>query len=176
MAMTDGSGSKKLLQAFFAPAVALMSRLNIGRKFVLLGLMSLAAMAGVAYSLFASLNQVIISSQRELQGLELIKPFPKVIQVLQEHRGLSVGLLGGDETMRDSYTNMEKMEKEAAKVLNEMLKKQFSGMASSENLQHIMADWKRMSEEEHGWTAAESFAAHTRLIDRIQSFEGGDCR
>ena len=172
MVMTDKGGSNKLLQAFFAPAVALMNRLDITGKFMLLGLMSLVAIGVVVYSLFVSLEQDIIFSQRELKGLKLIRPFPKAIQALQEHRGLSAGLLGGDETMRDSYTNMEKMEKEAAKVLNEMLKKQFSGMASSENLQHIMADWKRMSEEEHGWTAAESFAAHTRLIDRIQSFEG----
>src|SRR3989338_10006205 len=97
MVMTGKSGSNKLLQAFFAPAVAMMRRLNVAGKFMLLGLMSLVAIAVVMYSLFASLDQVISFSQRELQGLELIKPFPKAIQALQEHRGLSAGLLGGDE-------------------------------------------------------------------------------
>ena len=37
--MTDNSASNKLMQAFFSPAAALMNRLDVTRKFVLLGLM-----------------------------------------------------------------------------------------------------------------------------------------
>ena len=169
MVMTNNSGSrKKLMQAFFSPAVALMNRLDITRKFVLLGLMSLAAIAVVVYSLFVSLDRVIISSQRELDGLELIKPFPQAVQILQQHRGLSAGIFGGDETMRDSRASTES---EAVEKLNEMWGKPFSGMASSENLQHIKTDWERLRKDGLNWTAAENFAAHTRLIGRIQSFE-----
>lgn len=168
--MTDNSGSsKKLMQAFFSPAVALMNRLDVTRKFVLLGLMSLVAIAVVVYSLFACLDQVIISSQRELKGLELIKSFPRTVQVLQQHRGLSAGIFGGDVTLRDGRASTEK---EVAKALNEMWGKPFTGIALSEGLQHIRADWERLREEGLNWTAAENFAAHTRLISRIQLFEG----
>ena len=166
--MTGNSASMKLMQAFFSPAVSLMSRLDVTRKFVLLGLMSLAAIAVVMYSLFASLDQVISFSQRELKGLELIKPFPHVMQTLQEHRGLSAEILGGDEAMRGSLASMEQ---EALKSLNEMREGAFSGMASGEALQHIAADWERLRKEGLNLTAAENFAAHTRLIDRVQAFE-----
>ncbi|MDO8261851.1 MAG: EAL domain-containing protein [Gallionella sp.] len=167
--MTDNSGSKKLMQSFFSPAVALMNRLDVTRKFMLLGLMSLAAIAVVVYSLFASLDQDISFTQRELKGLELIKPFTRTVQILQQHRGLSAGLLGGDETMRDSLASTES---EAVEALNEMWGKPFPGMTSSAGLQHIRTDWERLRKEGLNWTAAENFAAHTRLIDRIQSFEG----
>ncbi len=167
--MADSSGGNKLMQAFFSPAAALMSRLDVTRKFVLLGLMSLAAMAVVAYSLFASLDRVISFSQRELQGLELIKPFPRAVQILQQHRGLSAGLLGGDETMRDSRAGTEK---EAAEILDEMWGRSFPGMTSGEGLQHIRTDWERLRKEGLNWTAAENFAAHTHLINQIQAFEG----
>ena len=167
--MADKSGSRKLLQAFFAPAVAMMGRLNVAGKFILLGLMSLVAIAVVIYSLFASLDQVIGSSQRELQGLELIKPFPRAVQMLQQHRGLSAGLLGGDETMRDSRASTESEAVEAFKAMEERLP---PGMTSGEDLRHIRADWERLRKEGLNWTAAENYAAHTRLIDRIQSFEG----
>ena len=167
--MADKSGSNKLLQAFFAPAVAMMGRLNVAGKFMLLGLMSLAAVAVVIYSLFASLEQDIGSSQRGLQGLELIKPFPRAVQMLQQHRGLSAGLLGGDETMRDSRAGTESEAVEAFKAMEEKLP---PGMTSSEDLRHIRADWERLRKEGLNWTAAENFAAHTRLINRIQSFEG----
>lgn len=169
MVMTDNSGSKKLMQAFFSPAVAMMNRLNVTGKFVLLGLMSLIAIAVVVYSLFVSLDQVISLSQRELKGIELIKPFPRTVQILQQHRGLSAGLLCGDETMRSSRASTES---EAVKALNEMWGKPFPGMTSSEGLQHIKTDWERLRKEGLNWTVTENFAAHTRLIDEIQSFEG----
>ena len=166
--MADKSGSRKLLQAFFAPAVAMMGRLNVAGKFMLLGLMSLVAIAVVIYSLFASLDQVIGSSQRELQGLELIKPFPRAVQMLRQHRGLSAGLLGGDETIRDSRAGTESEAVEAFKAMEERLP---PGLTSGEDWQHIRAGWELLRKEGLNWTAAENHAAHTRLIDRIQSFE-----
>ena len=169
MVTTGNSSKKKLMRAFFSPAVALMNRLDITRKFALLGLMLLVAIAVVVHSLFVSLDRVIISSQQELQGLELIKPFPRTVQMLQQHRGLSAGLLGGDETMRDSRVSTER---DVASALNEMWGKSYSGMASSEGLQYIRTDWERLRNEGLNWTEAENLAAHTRLIDRIQSFEG----
>jgi len=166
--MTNNNAGNKLMQAFFSPAVALMNRLNITRKFILLGLMSLVAIAVVMYSLFASLDQIISFSQRELKGLELIKPFPRVVQALQQHRGLSAEIISGDEVMRGSLASMEK---EATHTLNGMRREPLSGTASGEVLQHIAADWERLRKEGLNLTAAENFTAHTRLIDRVQVFE-----
>ncbi|HEU0219903.1 MAG TPA: PAS domain S-box protein, partial [Gallionella sp.] len=167
--MADNNGSNKLLQAFFSPAVAMMGRLNVAGKFMLLGLMSLAAMAVVMYSLFVSLERDIGFSQRELQGLELIKPFPHAVRMLQRHRGLSAGLLGGDEAIRDRCAVTENEAAEAFKAMEEKLP---PGLASSEDFRRIRTDWERLRKEGFNWTAAENFAAHTRLIDLIQSFEG----
>ncbi len=167
--MAENSGGNKLMQAFFAPAVALMSRLDIIRKFVLLGLMSLVAVAVVIYSLFVCLDEDISFMRRELKGLELIRPFPRLVQALQQHRGLSAGILGGDETMRGGRADAER---KVAEALNEMREEQFSGMTRSGSLQHIRADWERLRKEDINWPMAESFAAHNRLIDQIQLFEG----
>ncbi|OGS97595.1 MAG: hypothetical protein A3H31_05155 [Gallionellales bacterium RIFCSPLOWO2_02_FULL_57_47] len=169
MVTADKISSQELMRAFFAPAVAMMGRLNVAGKFMLLGLMSLVAIAVVIYSLFASLDQVIGSSQRELQGLELIKPFPRAVQALQQHRGLSAGLLGGDDTIRDSRAGAESEVVEAFKAMEERLP---PGMTSGEGFRHIRAGWELLRKEGLNWTAAENHAAHTRLIDRIQSFEG----
>ncbi|OGS99263.1 MAG: hypothetical protein A3F73_06460 [Gallionellales bacterium RIFCSPLOWO2_12_FULL_59_22] len=148
--------------------MALMGRLGIARKFALLGLMSLAAMAVVTYSLFASLDQVISFSQRELKGFELIGPIPRVVQTMQQHRGLSAGFLGGDKAM-DADRNM--MEKTVTGALRAMEAGLPPDLASGEALRRIKDDWARLREERLGLTVAESFAAHTGLIDRVQSFE-----
>ena len=160
--------SQELMRAFFAPAEALMNRLNIARKFALLGLMLLVAIGVVVYSLFASLGAAINFSQQQLKGLELIRPFPHAIQVLQKHRGLSAGLLGGDETVRDIRASTEK---EVVDALDGVLGIPLSGSASSESRQYIKTEWKRLRSEGLNWTADENFAAHTRLIERIWTLE-----
>jgi diguanylate cyclase (GGDEF)-like protein/PAS domain S-box-containing protein len=167
--MADDKISKKILRAFFSPAVTLMNRLDVARKFALLGLMSLVAIAVVVHSLFDSLDQDIGFAQRELKGLELIELFPRTVHALQQHRGLSAGLLGGDENMRGSRADTEKKVEGA---LEEMLGQSFPGMNPGEDLQHIKADWELLRKEGLNWSAAENFAMHTRLIARIQSFEG----
>ena len=168
MVKAGDSGGKKLLRVFFSPAVALMSRLNIGRKFALLGLMSLAAMGVVAYNLFASLDEDINFLQRELEGIKLIEPFPRVMQTLQQHRGLSAGLLGGDAVMRDSLVGGAK---DAVAAFGTMEKKLPPGLASGEDFQQIRADWERLRKDGLNWAATENFAAHTSLIERMQLFE-----
>ena len=167
--MKGNGDSRTLMQAFFSPAVALMNRLDITRKFMLLGLMSLVAIAVVVHSLFASLDEKIRFMQREMQGLELIRPFPLAVQILQQHRGLSAGLLGGDENMRVLCAAKES---EATEALDKLWEKLPNQLASGDDVQRIKADWGSLRGNGLHWTVAENLAAHSRLIDRIRLFEG----
>jgi diguanylate cyclase (GGDEF)-like protein/PAS domain S-box-containing protein len=160
---------QKLIQAFFSPAVALMSRLDITRKFLLLGLISLVAITVVTYSLFVSLEQTINTLQRELKGIEIIKPFAPALQVIQQHRGLSAGLLGGGEAMRDRRANKEK---EVSEAFAAMEGKLTPGLVSSESFQRIRADWDHLCKEGFKGGGGENFAAHNRLVNRVRAFEG----
>ena len=87
------NNDKKILRLIFSPAAALLSHMSYTRKFTLLWLMSLLAVAIAVYSLFISLDRVIQPSQRELEGLLLIEPISRTIQITQLHRGISVTLL-----------------------------------------------------------------------------------
>ena len=152
----------------FSPANALMNRLDISWKFAVLGLMSLVAIAVVVYSLFASLNLVIRTSQRQLEGIALIKPFSRTVQILQQHRGVSNGLLSGNEAMREWRIDREK---EAVKALQEMDEKLPPSLVSSKEFRHIKADWGLIRKEGLNWAAAENFSAHTNLINDLRIFQ-----
>lgn len=152
----------------FSPAIALMNRLGYTRKFALLGLMSLIAIAVVVHSLYTSLDQVIRTSQRELEGIALIKPFPQTIQLIQQHRGLSSVLLGGDKTISGRRAAKET---EAAEALKQMEEKLPPSLASNKDLQRIENNWERIRKDGLNWTKDENFAAHTSLIDQIRLFE-----
>ncbi|MDO8313579.1 MAG: PAS domain S-box protein, partial [Sideroxyarcus sp.] len=153
----------------FIPAISVLNRLNYTRKFTLLWLMSLIAVAVVGYSLFVSLERIIQPSQRQLQGLALIKPISQTIQSIQLHRGISAALLGGnEETLRDRRAATEK---EAATRFNALQEKLPAGLAAGEDFRDIQANWARLRQEGLNWTMEANFAAHTSLVEQLQSFE-----
>src|SRR3990167_5234619 len=96
------------MRAFFSPAVALMNRLGYTKKFALLALISLVAFAVVVYSLYVNLDKEIRTSKRELEGLALIKPISRAVQLMQQHRGLTATLLGGSHSLDEQRVANEK--------------------------------------------------------------------
>jgi diguanylate cyclase (GGDEF)-like protein/PAS domain S-box-containing protein len=168
MAMTINSGMGKTIQAIFTPAIVLMNRLGYTRKFALLWLMSLIAVAVVVNNLYVSLDREIRFSQRELEGIALAAPVSRSVQFFQQHRGLSKAVLGGYTNMRDMRAAKEQ---EASDVLDATEKKLPPNLASSEDWLSIKANWARLQKEGLNWTADENFAMHTRLIDQLLIFK-----
>ncbi len=156
------------MKTLFHPAIALLSRMGYTRKFTLLWLMSLVAVALVSYSLIASLARIIQPSQQELQGLALTEPISRTVQFIQRHRGTSAALLGGNEAMRGRRAENEKGAATVFKTMEGALPPE---LAANEEFLHIKAGWERLRKEGLHWTVAENFAAHTRLIEQIQLFE-----
>jgi len=166
--MTNNKGTRKTVQLIFSPAIALLNRMSYTRKFTLLWLISLIAVAIVVYSLFVSLDHVIQPSQRELEGLVLIEPISRTVQMIQRHRGVSVALLGGNETMKDRRAARER---EAAAAFTAMEEALPPGLTSGEGFRLLKANWERLRKEGLRWTADENFVAHTRLIEQLQSLK-----
>jgi PAS domain S-box-containing protein len=130
--------------------------------------MSLVAIVVVVHSLYISLDLVIRTSQRELEGIEIIKPFPQAIRLIQQHRGLSSVLLGGDKSIGNTRAAKEI---EATEALRGIEGKLPPSLASNKDLQRIKASWEQVRKEGLNWTRDENFAAHTSLIDQVRLFE-----
>lgn len=156
------------MQRIFQPAISLLNRMGYTKKFTLLWLVSLLAIAVVVYSLLVSLERVILPSQRQLQGLALIEPISRSIQHIQLHRGISAALLGGNEAMKDRRAAQERVTATTVKAMENALP---PGLVSNEDFRHIKASWERLRKEGLQWTVAENFSAHTSLIEHIQLFE-----
>ena len=156
------------MQIIFSPAIALLNRMGYTMKFTLLWLLSLVAVAVVAYGLFVSLDRVIQPSQRELEGIALIKPISRTVQFAQQHRGISAALLGGNETMRGRRAAKEK---EVVEVFQAMEKQLPASLTASESFRRIKADWERLRKDGLDWKISANFVAHTDLIGQLQSFE-----
>jgi diguanylate cyclase (GGDEF)-like protein/PAS domain S-box-containing protein len=158
-----------LLRMLFLPAIRMTNRLGYTGKFVLLGLMSVVAMAVVVYSLYSSLDQVVHSSQRELAGRALLPYVSNTIRLLQQHRGRSAAILGGDSAMEKARAATAWETNAAFDAIYRHLPGRLIG---NERFRLIVSGWESLRAEGMGWTAENNFASHTRLIGQMLLFMG----
>jgi diguanylate cyclase (GGDEF)-like protein/PAS domain S-box-containing protein len=146
----------------------MMQKLNYPKKFILLGLISLIAISVVVYGLFVSLNKDIRTLQQELVGLTLIGPIARTVQLMQQHRGLSSGLLSGVQSMREGQASKVQSVDDAINIVGKKLP---ARLKTSTDWQTIRADWQLLKSEGLGWSARENFTAQTQLIEKTQLFK-----
>ncbi len=96
------------MKTLFAPAVALMNRLRYRSKFLLLGTALTVVLGVLLFSVYSLLSRDIQTAQNELNGLQMVKPLNRMVQYMQQHRGLSSGVLNGNEAMKDKRAAKEK--------------------------------------------------------------------
>ena len=153
------------MQGFFVPAISLMNRLAMPRKLLALALIFLVAVAAVGYWLIDSLNEVVAVSQTELAGLALIGPVTRTMQLLQQHRGLSGGLLSGDSSLREARAGKEVETLASFATLIEMMS---APLASSVEWRLILAEWDQLRRTGLASSPAQNFLAHVSLLERLQ--------
>ena len=153
------------MKTLFIPAISLLNRLGYTKKFAIMGILALVAISMLAMNLYHSLTRVIHRSQQELVGIEMIKPIASLMQHLQAHRGLSAGVLNGDEEMEERRAAKQKAVREAVGILAARLSAQ---LAASEAWKAIMGEWSSIEEDGLSLVVGENFASHTRLIGQLQ--------
>jgi len=152
------------MQALFAPAVALMNRLSYTRKFAVMGALSLVAIGVLLFNLFTVLDGVIRKSETELRGVAAMKPASRLVQSLQQHRGLSSGVLNGNAAMKDRRVAKER---EVGEALQALAPHMPPALVEGEAWQRVRKSWKDLAADGMNLVATENFAAHTRLIDEV---------
>ena len=155
------------MQALFSPAVALMNRLRYGAKFWLLGCAVGLVISVLLYSVFAGLNRDIESARSELAGLQMLKPMNLMVQNMQQHRGLSSGVLNGNEAMKDKRAAKEKEAAEALAATDAALS---PGLRETAAWKSIRQDWEAIRAQGLSWTAPENIKRHSVMIGNVLQF------
>ncbi len=155
------------MQALFSPAIAIMNRLRFTQKFGLMGLLMAVAVVVLVGSLYRALDANIQSSRAELQGIAVVKPTQKLIQFLQQHRGMSQGVLAGNAAMKEKRDAKEKDIVEGIKTIEANAS---PAVLNGKRWQEVVAEWKQIQADGLSWTAVESFSRHTALIDMVLTF------
>ena len=152
----------------FLPAIVLMDQLRMPQKFMVLAVIGLSVIAGLGYTLSSDLSRTIGISQRKLDGLALIEPLTRTIQTLQEHRGLTGGVLGGDDSMRDSLASKGA---EVQASFNGVFVKSLQQPALVEDWRRIEAGWAGIYKDGLKWQGGENFLAHSALLEKLLTYQ-----
>lgn len=155
-------------KSFFSPAIALMNRLPYGRKFALLGALSLLTITLLAGMLYVELNVHIRLIRHEQEGLRLVAPLSRVIQLTQQHRGLSSAILSGGTWMRDGFPVIDRTTDEAFHTLDAALPVQ---LRSRTDWQDIMQHWQQLHGAMPEGAVAENFRKHLQIVKGLEDFE-----
>ncbi|MEN9482105.1 MAG: hypothetical protein RLZZ298_3500 [Pseudomonadota bacterium] len=155
------------MRIFFAPAIGLMNRLHYTSKFLMLGTAVAAVVLILLYSVISHLNRDIDVASNELLGVQMLKPMNRAVQYIQQHRGMSAGLLGGNEAMKDKRSAKEKEATDAVQITDAALN---TSLRESAAWKKIRAEWEVLRNSGLNLAVADNIKAHNGLIDQMLLF------
>jgi len=152
------------MELLFRPAVAVMNRLRFAQKFLLVGAIGALATAVVVFQLFSVLNGQQKNARLEIEGVRLIAPMLSLVRDLQQHRGLSSGVINGNQELVE---RLKQKDADVAASINKV-----AGILPPK----VLADkdwvdagklWADLLKDGLELTAGENFKQHTDLIAAV---------
>ncbi|HEX6736128.1 MAG TPA: methyl-accepting chemotaxis protein [Azonexus sp.] len=144
-----------------------MNRLRYTSKFFLLGTAVALVMLVLLATVFVNLKRDIDTAEQELAGLQMLKPVNRMVQFMQQHRGLSSGVLNGNEAMKERRAGKEKEVEAALAEVTAALSPTLREMPAWKQLTQ---DWQAIRRDGLSWTAPENIKRHSEMIDRALVF------
>jgi len=139
-------------------------RLNFIRRTLVLAFITLLAFSIIAGNLYEHINEVIETSEEELHGLTVLPPLFKTIQLLQQHRGLSSGVLGGTSTLNEQLLIKKKQTSDAFSIFVKTLPQT---IVKSDEWGKINNQWDEIQTDGMNWSVKNNFNKQTIVIDQL---------
>lgn len=154
------------MELMFSPAIALMSRLKYRAKFAVMGLLAVLAIGFLLILLITGQSNAIRLTGNERLALALIGPMHKQIQLMQQHRGLSAGYLGGNAGMKPKLDAKQAEVASAIGEVDAVEAGQAALLRTTSEWTGVKADWDKLRAGLEGMKVADTLAAHGALIER----------
>ncbi len=148
------------------PAIALTNRLRYAQKFALLALLVAVAIALLQVGLYRALHQVIEPSRQELRGEAALLALDHAIQLSQQHRGLSAGLLGGNPVLAERRAAKAKEVDAAMQAAAEALP---PATREAPSWRIATAAWSSLRDEGLLWPVLQNVRAHDELVAKLMA-------
>ncbi len=149
--------------------VALLHRMNLRTKFLILGALSLVMMLVPTALFFNNVAQQVAFAKGEAAAKDAVIMLNAVVQTTQTHRGLSSGALSGNATLAQRRPEMRDRVSKNMELLDGELKA--LGVSSTMTAQwaDIRQAWSTLEQgvASQSLQAAQSTQLHTQLIAKV---------
>ncbi|MDP1634059.1 MAG: hypothetical protein Q8L69_05185, partial [Gallionellaceae bacterium] len=152
------------------PAIWLLSQLTFPRKLALVGTLFLIPLALLAILLLPRLNADIAFSERELIGLQAIKPIKILTARAQAQRGTAQLILNGDQDARERLADIQAHAEAAIVTLDDFDRRHGAQFDTSTDWTEIKFKWGYLRDNALTLPADKSFLLHTDFISRLNAF------
>ena len=99
--------SQPLLMSLLNPGIRLVQNLRFTEKFLLVCLLLLVPLSYASYYLLDDVHQHVKEKQLEMDGLQYANQVSTLLELIPQHRGMTNGLLLGDERFRARIAAMQ---------------------------------------------------------------------
>lgn len=151
------------MKTLFRPTIALMDRLRYPRKFAVMGIVALLAILVLLFNLYHQLQAVVSSTTMERAGLSQIQPINKLVAELQQHRGLSSGILNGNAALESRRAERQQA---VETLLNQVDGLLDPALRQEQAWQDIRTGWKDIAQNGLSWSTSDNLRRHTELVQK----------
>ncbi len=145
-----------------------LRHLPMPRKFALIGAVTACMLAAPSALVVHKAFDEMAAASRQQEGIAPARALLALVQLTQQHRGISAGRLGGDAAMVALQQAKAKEIEQAAAGAAQA----FTAFGTPALNQHLAEDSKTLlaltaAIDKGGVTAAQSYARHTALVTRL---------
>ncbi|MYN10765.1 methyl-accepting chemotaxis protein [Pseudoduganella aquatica] len=152
------------MNTLFGPAIALMQRLRLFPKFVLVTLVFLLPLLVVTALLMHELHKSLAVTEGEQRGVAYISQLQQVSQLVQQHRTLERLRLAARQPL-DGAALRGDIETRLKRLDN--WQQDAAGLAALPEWTAVRQTWKTLADHQPTISAKDSMAAHSMLLGQL---------
>ena len=148
----------------------ILDRWTLARKFAIFGILAIALVAAPLSTYIQSSQHAIGDARTEQSGIDPTAKLLRMVQLTQQHRGLSANVLGGNEGLESQRKAKQAEVDEAVKAFDAVVKA-VSDTKIKTVWEAALRDWQSLAQGVAGRSIAgkDSSPRHTRLINEYMT-------
>ncbi len=148
--------------------------LRLSRKFFLLSVVAAGVLLlPLSYSV-RSVEQATAHDQSELAGIAPSRGLLRVVQLTQQHRGLSTAALGGKTDLESQRSARQAETEQAVEAVDGLISQLDESPRLRAEWEQVAGEWRALAKDvaARSVTGPQSFERHTALIAHALEFHG----
>ena len=146
-----------------------LSRVKLWQKYSILTLLAVAMFSVPTVMLVTRFENEIEATRVELAGIEYAREAIKLVQWVQQHRGLANMVLSGDASVRGKWL-AKRREVDAQVAAIDGLDTRLAALGMQADWRSLNDSWRQLAADVDGLAPKISLARHTALIDQVLVF------